>query len=240
MQFNPRPASSSYPLKTLPEIEKYAEGLRNYFIKELGRDAVYYINGSIKIERIVERAFNGLFSLEGWTIKYVEELKASAGSSDRHFGQTLFNEKRVEIAGSSNGKTLHDYSIRTTVAHEFYHVLQHEDYALRNKIEEMPEDLEGNAKAFARIFLLPAKEFFCDFLALATKDKCRLIGSGGVENTEENIRWLTEEVIPELSKAYQVATFSVGIRIKELNLLGCRDMAEKVLQKLKNSPKKIT
>jgi hypothetical protein len=217
---NNLPAGIPYPLMSFEQLEKYAAELASYYDFRIGP---FMKEGQVDIDLVAEN----LCKERGYRIQFVL-IPGFTDGDCKEYGRTIFSRKLIEIAEPNNLFRIDEKTIRTTQAHEMYHALTHEEYALAAKPREFPKKLEKNAKDFARIFLLPEKEFSASFKS-KSDEHALTYSSGVLDETGKNLSALRNWIIPALSDEFGISTFSISLRIKDLNLLGSRDLAQKHL-----------
>lgn len=212
------PAKVKYPKMTADEIEQYAQDLAAEYALLVGE---VFKDGMVDIDLIAEH-----FIYEsGYRFGFVEKPFFVAGNYTE-YGRTVFSRKIVEITQNDR---ICDKTVRTTLAHEMFHVLKHSEYALASGMQEMTKDLEGDAKLFARVFMLPKEAFTQRFNELFQRYCLVYDPFGRFHADEGSVEVMRVGVVPRLSDAFGVSTGAINLRIKQLNLLGCRKIAEDVL-----------
>lgn len=164
----------------------------------------------IDIEWILESTAHEM----GWIIEHqFHPLMSTQKCESKTYGYCLFQEKTIVL--DSRDDVVATPTQRFTQAHELFHMLKHEQYALQTSGKVLPEKLEKNANSFARRLLLPKEEF-----TQAFKEECIHEGLKDLSVIDSRKAYKLETVLSHLAYRFCVSGWSAAVRVKDLNLTG--------------------
>lgn len=205
-----RPQSSPHCDLFLPfqRLEQLAKKARDQLG---GRET--WLNSRVNVDLLLERYADKI----GWSIIHEFEEPLFQRCDSKTYGCCDYSERSIFLDCTEG---VREETQRFAQAHELFHLAHHWKHI--QKVGPLPKEkrLETNASEFARCLLLPPSEFEAAFYEEMTLE--------GAVISESDIPKI-QDVVRYLAGRFGVPGFSAALRVKDLGLLGDREVAERWL-----------